>query len=128
MDCDFSVVQNNNNREQQYQYLLDNYDKNSNTELKFLRFLYQNKYVLPDKAQVNIKEFYVSADFVYNTANGPVLIFCDGSVHDLNKVKEGDKEKRGLLKEAGYDIIEWYYNEPLEDLVIRRKDIFRKIK
>jgi hypothetical protein len=128
MDCDFSVVQNNNNREQQYQYLLDNYDKNSNTELKFLRFLHQNSYVLPDKAQVNIKEFYVSADFVYNTANGPVLIFCDGSIHDLDIVKEGDKEKRGLLKEAGYDIIEWYYTEPLEDLVTRRKDIFRKIK
>lgn len=128
MDCEFSVVQNNNDREQQYQYLLENYDKNSNTELKFLRFLHQNSYVLPDKAQVNIKEFYISADFVYNTANGPVLIFCDGSVHDLDKVKEDDKEKRELLKEAGYDIIEWYYNEPLEDLVTRRKDIFRKIK
>jgi len=128
MDCEFTVIQNNNNREQQYQFLLENYDKNSNTELKFLRFLYENNYILPDKAQVNMKEFYISADFVFNTENGPVVIFCDGSVHDLNKVKEDDKEKRGLLKEAGYDYIEWYYTEPLEDLVIRRKDIFRKIK
>lgn len=128
MDCEFSVIQNDNNREQQYQYLLENYDKNSNTELKFIRFLHENNYVLPDKAQVNIKEFYISADFVFNTSNGPVLIFCDGSVHDKDKVKEDDKEKRGLLKEAGYDIIEWYYTEPLEDLVIRRKDIFRKLK
>lgn len=128
MDCDFSVVQNNNDRKQQYQYLLENYDKNSNTELKFIRFLHENNYVLSDKAQVNIKEFYISADFVFNTDNGPVLVFCDGSVHDLERVQEDDKEKRGLLKEAGYDIIEWHYTEPLEDLVTRRKDIFRKLK
>lgn len=128
MDCEFSVIQNNNDREQQYQFLLEKYDKNSNTELKFLRFLFDNNYVLPDKAQVNIKEFYISADFIYNTDNGPVLIFCDGSVHDLEKVQEDDKEKRQLLKDAGYDIIEWYYTEPLENLVTRRKDIFRKIK
>lgn len=128
MDCEFSVVQNNNDREHQYQYLLESYDKNSNTELKFLRFLYDNNYVLPHKAQVNMKEFYISADFVFNTDNGPVLVFCDGSVHDLQRVQEDDKEKRELLKEAGYDIIEWYYTEPLEDIVIRRKDIFRKLK
>ena len=128
MDCEFSVIQNNNDREQQYQFLLEKYDKNSNTELKFLRFLFDNNYVLPDKAQVNIKEFYISADFIYNTDNGPVLIFCDGSVHDLERVQEDDKEKRQLLKDAGYDIIEWYYTEPLENLVTRRKDIFRKIK
>lgn len=128
MDCEFSVIQNNNDREQQYQYLLENYDKNSNTELKFIRFLYENNYVLPDKSQVNIKEFYISADFVYNTVNGPVVIFCDGSVHDKDQVKEGDKEKRGLLKEAGYDLIEWHYKEQLEVLVSRKKDVFRKIK
>ncbi|WP_231427710.1 DEAD/DEAH box helicase [Pedobacter sp. Leaf250] len=128
MDCEFSVVQNNNDREKQYQYLLENYDKNSNTELKLLRFLYQNNYVLPSKAQVNIQEFYISADFVLNTNNGPVLIFCDGNVHDLERVQESDKEKRRLLKDAGYDILEWHHSELLEDLVIRRKDILRKLK
>lgn len=128
MDCEFSIVQNDNDREKHYQYLLENYDKNSNTELKFVRFLYQNDYVLPSKAQVNIQEFYISADFVFNTNNGPVLIFCDGTVHDLEPVQESDKEKRRLLKDAGYDILEWHHSELLEDLVIRRKDIFRKLK
>lgn len=128
MDCEFSVVQNNNDREKQYQYLLESYDKNSNTELKLLRFLYQKDYVLPTKAQVNIKEFYINADFVINTSNGPVLIFCDGNVHDLEEVEDSDKKKRKLLIDAGYDIIEWHHSEPLEDLVIRRKDILRKLK
>lgn len=128
MDCEFLVVQNNKDREQHYQSLLESYDKNSNTELKFIRFLKLNNYILPDKAQINIPGFYISADFILNTSNGPVLLFCDGSVHDLPRVQEDDKAKRSLLQDAGYDIIEWHYSESLEDLVIRRKDIFRKIK
>jgi hypothetical protein len=39
----------------------------------------------------------------------------------------GDEHKRKLLKDAGYDIIVWHYSESIEDLVIRRKDIFRKV-
>jgi predicted heme/steroid binding protein len=74
-----------------------------------------------------MKEFYISADFVYNTENGPVLIFCDGSVHDDELVIQTDANNRQLLKDAGYDIIVWHYTERVEDLVIRRKDIFRKV-
>ena len=56
-----------------------------------------------------------------------MLIFCDGSVHDgLNQKKE-DEHKRQKLRDAGYDVIEWHYTEKPEDLVKRRKDVFRKI-
>ncbi len=127
MDCDVSENSGGKDREEQYQYLLENYDKNSGTELKLLKYLYNNCLALPDKAQVNVPEFYISADFVYNTDAGPVLVFCDGSVHDLNQVKEDDNHSRLLLHSAGYDVIEWYYTEPVEELVKRRKDIFRKV-
>ena len=74
-------------------------------------------------------DFYISADFVYNTGNGPVIIFCDGSVHDDPELKAADGHKRQLLRETGlYDVIEWHYSEDIENLVIRRKDIFRKVK
>ena len=119
--------QGNNDREAQYQYLLDNYDKNSSTELKLIQYLYKNGYALPDKAQVNMKDHYISADFVYNSNAGPVILFCDGSVHDLSGVKEDDKHKRGLLRDSGYDIIEWHYSTPVEELIKSRKDVFRKI-
>lgn len=128
MDCDYSVVQNGKDRDEQYKYLLDSYDKNSNTEYKLIKYLYENDYALPDKAQVYIKEYYISADFVYNNENGAVIVFCDGSVHDLDKVKEDDVKKRTLLDSSGYDIIVWHYTESLEDLVKRRKDVFRKLK
>lgn len=128
MDCEVSLVQEGKDYEEQYQHLLESYDKNSNTELKFLRHLYNNKIALPDKAQANVPDCYVSADFVYNTENGPVLILCDGNVHDLDTVANADRGKRDCLLNNGYDFIEWHHSEPLEDLMERRKDIFRKVR
>lgn len=116
------------NRETQYQKLLEDYDRNSEMELKFIQYLFKNNYVLPDIAQYNIPNYYISADFVYKNNGFPVIIFCDGSVHDNYMIKEDDAVKRQILKDAGYDVIEWYYKEPLEVLVERRKDVFRKIK
>ena len=127
MDCDVDNMQGANDRKEQYKMLLESYDSNSSTELKLLQYLYKNCLALPDKAQVKVPEFYISADFVYNGSVGPVLIFCDGSVHDQNLVKEDDSHKRELLRNQGYDVIEWHYREPLDELVNRRKDIFRKV-
>lgn len=127
MDCDMSVTQNGNDRDQQYEYLLNAYDKSSATELPLIKYLYHNKLALPDKAQVFIEDFFISVDFVYNTNNGPVLIFCDGTVHDIESNQVDDLHKRTLLREKGYDVIEWNYKETIEALVERRKDIFRTI-
>jgi hypothetical protein len=127
MDCDLSLLQEGNDRQEQYKYLLGAYDKSSGTELPLIQYLYKNKLALPDKAQVYIDEFYISADFVYNTHNGPVLIFCDGAVHDKESIVADDLHKRTLLRDKGYDIVEWHYKETVEELVLRRKDIFRKI-
>jgi hypothetical protein len=114
--------------EEQYQYLKDNYDINSGTEKKLIDYLFNNGIALPDKAQFNVPGCYVSADFVYKSPVGFALIFCDGSVHDQQMVIEDDKHKRQCCRDAGYDVIEWHYKEPIESLVARRKDIFRKIR
>lgn len=127
MSYNVELVQGQKDRQQQYQHLLENYDKNSGTELKLIQYLYEKGYALPDKAQVNMEDYYISADFVYNLESGPVIIFCDGSVHDQAQVKADDQHKRGLLRLAGFDVIEWHYSEPVEELVNRRKDVFRKI-
>ncbi len=127
MDCDYSPNQGVHDYDAQYQYLLDNYDRNSATEKPLLEYLFKNKLALPDKAQVNIENHYINADFVYHTQDGPVLIFCDGSVHDDEHVKLEDERKRQGLKDDGYDVIVWHYSENVEDLVVRRKDIFRKV-
>lgn len=127
MDCEFSEVQGNKNRDEQYKMLLETYDKNSATEFKLIKFLYDNGYALPDKAQHFFENYFISADFVYKNGGSPAFIFCDGSVHDLESVATDDQKKRDLLYDSGHDIIVWHYTESLQDLVDRRKDIFRKI-
>lgn len=127
MDCTVEKSGKHGDRQEQYKYLLENYDRNSSTELPLIKHLYEQGFALPDKAQVNMPEFYISADFVYNSVNGPVLIFCDGGVHDNLELKKQDEHKRQLLRDAGYDVVEWHYSESLDSLIQRRKDVFRKI-
>lgn len=128
MDSEVDNQEGERSLEEQYQYLKNNYDLKSSTEKPFIDYLYQNGIRLPHRAQVNLPDYYVSADFVYKNGSSFTLVFCDGSVHDDPKVKAQDEHKRGLLRDAGYDVIEWHYKEPIEELVRRRKDIFRKIR
>jgi superfamily II DNA/RNA helicase len=118
-------------REEHYHFLIENYDKQSDLEKKMIDYLYHNKLRLPDKLQANLSGmvgFYASADFLFMDGEHiEAVVFCDGSVHDQIAVKEDDDHKRQLLRDAGYDVIEWHYTEPLEELIKRRKDIFRKI-
>lgn len=127
MDCDTSTVQGGKDRDGQYAHLLEYYDKNSSTELKIIKYLFSNGLALPDRTQVNIPEFYINADFVYDRPSGQVLVFCDGSVHDGEEARKDDAHKRGLLRNHGYDVVEWHYTETLDNLVQRRKDVFRKV-
>jgi superfamily II DNA/RNA helicase len=117
------------NYHKQFEFLKDAYDKKSSTELKFLNYLYNQGLALPDRVQVNFKDYYISADFVYdNSDNGTQsFVFIDGSVHDKESVKEDDIKKRGLLADAGYDVIVWRYDQDLKEWVEGRKDIFRKV-
>ncbi|WP_346856333.1 DEAD/DEAH box helicase [uncultured Draconibacterium sp.] len=127
MDCTIETQGSKGDRQEQYEYLVETYDKNSSTELPLIKYLYNKGYALPDIAQHNIQDYYISADFVYKTTTGAVLVFCDGSVHDEVEQKKQDEHKRQKLRDAGFDVIEWHYTEPVEELVKRRKDVFRKI-
>ncbi len=118
-------------REEQMQYLMENYDEQSVMEKKLIEYLYKYMLRLPDKSQVNLSGivgFYISADFIYMKKDQiEAIVFCDGSVHDKHLVKDDDTHKRKLLRDAGFDVIIWHYSESLESLTNRRKDIFRKI-
>ncbi len=126
-----SVSSRFTDREEQYNWLLDNLDESSDLEKKLIDYLYRNRMRLPDDAQMNLSTsagYYVSGDFVYMDGdNIEAIVFCDGSVHDEAGVQEDDRHKRQLLRDAGYDVIEWHYSELPDSLVKRRKDIFRKI-
>lgn len=126
--CDIDPQAGGKPLDEQYQYLINHYDLNSSTERPLIDFLYKNGLKLPDRAQFNVPGCYVNADFVYKTDNGYSLVFCDGSVHDKPEVKSEDEKKRRCCRDMGYDVIEWHYTEPVEKLVERRKDVFRRVR
>jgi superfamily II DNA/RNA helicase len=114
------------NYDEQYEFLLERIDPNSSTEKKFLKFLFDSGLKLPDEAQYSPSDLYVRPDFYYK--NEKACVFCDGTPHDDKFVREDDKKKREALRNKGYDVIEFYYKDSLEDLVRKRSDIFHKVK
>lgn len=128
INCKIDNQKGGRSLNEQYKYLMEKYDLNSSTEKPLIDFLLKNGIQLPDEAQVNIPGYFINADFVYKNSSTFTLVFCDGSVHDDLKVKEQDNHKRQLLRDAGYDVIEWHYLEKKEALIERRKDIFRKVR
>lgn len=111
--------------EEQYTFLQSARDPNSSTEEKFLKFLYDRGLKLPDEAQPKVESMYVRPDFYYKPN---VFIFCDGTPHDETNTKQDDYEKRNALKNAGYQILSWYYKDSLEDFIARRPDIFKPVR
>ena len=111
--------------DEQYNYLINNYDTDSELEAQFLQYLYSNDLKLPDGAQYSPEGIYASADFFYRP---DILIFIDGSVHDAEKQREKDMETRQVLRDSGYQVLVYRYDDNLEEFVNSRKDIFSKVK
>ena len=127
MDADIEVRNAGQLRsyDKQYEELEAARDHNSSTEYEFLKYLYEHKLRLPDKAQPMLPEqYYVQPDFMYGDR---IVIFCDGTPHDLPKVQEDDKKKRDVLEDAGYVVIVWHYKTPLAEFVAAHSDIFTPI-
>lgn len=112
--------------ETQYQMLLRRVDKRSQTELKFLEFLYKNNYRLPDSAQEKHEDIYVMPDFYYERER--TWIFCDGTPHDDPAIKERDKKQREAILNKGEFYWVFYYKDKLEEKIKERPDIFKKIR
>jgi superfamily II DNA or RNA helicase len=112
----------------QKEVLVRESDKNSPLEAQFIEYLSQNGLRMPDKGQVRmsgVNGLYVQPDFVFEPN---VAIFVDGSVHDKPEVRADDEIKRKALRNAGWQVLVWRYDESIEDFVKRRPDLFYKVK
>lgn len=128
--CQIQVGNSNSDLyETQYKKLLEKYDKNSSTEKKFLNYLYEHGLRLPDDAQRKLDAIYCQPDFYYapDETHPATHIFCDGTPHDDPAIKERDNKQREAIQDTGDDYIVYYYKESLDELVEKRKDIFRKV-
>jgi superfamily II DNA/RNA helicase len=118
--------------DEHYQRLLAGYDSSSSTERKFLDYLYGQGLRLPDEAQKRVEGLYCQPDFYYAPGAGknplPVHVFCDGTPHDQDSVRERDTRQREAIHDIGHDYIVYHYKDSLAALVAARSDIFRKVR
>ncbi|WP_036484400.1 DEAD/DEAH box helicase [Myxosarcina sp. GI1] len=99
-------------REEQYQWLLQQTDPNSEFERVVLKAIYEQGIKLPDSAQELIPEANCKPDFIYKKAK--IAIFCDGSVHDSPEQQQRDRIQREDLQDiTGYMAISIDYRKDL---------------
>lgn len=111
--------------ESHYQSLLNLMDRNSSTELEFLKHLYKNGLRLPDEAQMRVDGIYSQPDFFYKP---DIHVFCDGTPHDQPEIKEKDEKIREAIRNKGQQVIVYYYKDSLDNVINKRPDVFRKVK
>ena len=111
--------------EEQYQCMLRELDPNSSTERTFIDHLYQNGLRLPDAAQKRVPGIYCQPDFYYDPR---IWVFCDGTPHDVQDVRQRDEEQRQLIIARGDEVWAWHYRENLVSKVAQRPDIFSKVR
>ncbi len=108
-------------RQQQWEWLKSLTDSRSELERRFLKFLYERGYRLPDDAQRAIREVGCVVDFFYKPN---VCVFCDGSVHDEPAQAERDQASRSDLKTRGYRVVVVRYDASFEEIVGRYREVF----
>lgn len=104
-----------------YQHLRSQTDPASDLEREFLDYLVQTGRRLPDAAQVRLADAYSQPDFFYEPN---ICVFCDGSVHDEPQQKVQDEKIRRELRDLGYRVIVYRYDDDLEALCQQYPDVF----
>lgn len=113
--------------EEKFQELLAKLHNRSPGEKEFLEHLFTNGYRLPDYTNYRMEEFYIEPDFVYK--QDKALVFVDGGIHKNAITKADDLKKRTALLNAGYDVLAWdVTSESVDAFVVKRQDIFRKVR
>lgn len=113
-------------RDQQYEWLRSVIDPVSGLEVRFLEFLYEHGYRLPDAAQNRPEdEIPAQPDFYYSRDRVPgVCVFVDGSEHDDPRREERDFRARSALEDRGYRVIAVRFDRPLEPQIEAHPDVF----
>jgi len=96
----------------------------SGLEARFVQWLKDNGYRLPDQAQVTVTEAYARPDFVYRRPNASVAVYIDGPDHDDKKTTERDASATDRLEDAGWYVVRLRYDEDWKDIVSKNPTVF----
>lgn len=96
----------------------------SGLEQRFIQFLKDGGYRLPDAAQHTVQGTYAKPDFVYRRPGGDVAIFIDGPVHDQAHTAERDAAAEQRLISSGWDVLRVRYDDDWAQIVADDPGIF----
>ena len=97
----------------------------ASTEVRFLDALHERGLRLPTPLRTDGGVFACRPDFFYEPK---VLLFCDGKPHDALSTREDDNRKRDALRERGWQVLVWRYDQDLGAFFGARPDVFKKVK
>ena len=95
-------------------------------ERRFVDWLAERDYRLPDEAQVVVTDAMARPDFVYHLADGPVAVFVDGAHHDAASVRERDRQAEDRLMDLGWSVVRVGADDDWAAIVAGRPSVFGK--
>jgi very-short-patch-repair endonuclease len=96
----------------------------SNLEERFIQWLKDNGYRMPDQAQVTVTGAYARPDFVYQRPNAPVAVFIDGPVHDDKTTAQRDAAAAERLEDLGWYVIRVRHDDDWHDIAGSNPTVF----
>lgn len=75
----------------------------SDLEKRFVRFLYDGGYRLPDRAQPLLADFGTQPDFFYDETQ--TCVYVDGPYHDYPERQQRDHEVTARLEDGGFGLV-----------------------
>ena len=96
----------------------------STLEEKFVKWLKDKGYRLPDAAQQTVDGAYAKPDFIYRRPGGPVAIFVDGPAHDSEHAAQRDATAGDRLEESGWYVIRLRYDGDWEQTMRENPSVF----
>ncbi len=77
----------------------------SGLERRFVDWLQEHGYRLPDDAQCTVSEAKARPDFVYNLNGMSVALFVDGPHHDVSHQQQRDSQAAERLEDLGWSVV-----------------------
>lgn len=101
-----------------------NFSSQTGLERRFVSFLKENGYRMPDQAQTLIEEASARPDFVYRLPGAQVAVFVDGPVHEDPHVAQRDADAAERLDDAGWEVVRVSHDADWSAVVGRHEFVF----
>jgi hypothetical protein len=96
----------------------------SDLERRFVEWIDEHGFRLPDRAQVHVVGADARPDFVYDLPSGPIAVFVDGPVHDAPTHAARDVAAGERLFDGGWDVVRVPHDADWSKITAERPTVF----